>query len=260
MTTPPRSTERFSNRVTDYIRARPGYPRELFDTLETHVGLSRRSTVADVGSGTGISAEPLLALGCTVLAVEPNREMREAAEAKLSGHPRFRSIEGTAEHTTLADASVDLVTAGQAFHWFDAAETQREFDRILRPRGAVALFWNTRRTKGNAFMEEYLDLLLEFGTDYQRVTHENITPDALERFYGGPYEALVFDNVQVFDFEGLRGRLVSSSYVPGHGHPNFEPMLVRLRVIFDRYQRDGAVHFPYDTELFLGRPRPGLDS
>ena len=185
--------------------------------------------------------------------VEPNPEMRAAAEARVGGHPRFRSINGTAEHTTLADASVDLVTAAQSFHWFDPAGARAEFARILRTGRPVALFWNTRRTRGSAFMQDYLDLLIEFGTDYQAVTHEKITPEELESFYGGPYEALVFEHAQQFDLEGLRGRLLSSSYVPAPDHPAFASMIARLEEVFERHQQDGVVRFPYDTELYLGR-------
>ena len=246
-------TERFSNRVSDYVRSRPSYPAELTEALATHAALSARTVVADIGSGTGISTDVLLDRAHLVFAVEPNRDMRAAAESRLGAHPRFRSINGTAEATTLPDASVDLVTAGQAFHWFDRRAARAEFRRILRRRGVVALFWNTRRTRGSAFMEAYEDLLKTFGTDFSKVTHENIMPDELEAFFGGPYEALVFDHAQQFDFEGLRGRLLSSSYVPGPGDPGFQPMLERLQSIFDAHARAGYVRFPYDTELYLGK-------
>ena len=246
-------TERFSSRVSDYVRSRPNYPVELTEALVSHAALSSRSVVADVGSGTGISTAALLDRAHLVLAVEPNGDMRAAAESRLGAHPRFRSVNGTAEATTLSDASVDLVTAGQAFHWFDRPAAREEFRRILRRRGMVALFWNTRRTRGSAFMEAYEALLKSFGTDFHHVTHENITPDELEEFFGGRYEALVFDHAQQFDFDGLRGRLLSSSYVPGPGAPAFEPMLDRLRSIFDAHAHDGLVRFPYDTELYLGK-------
>jgi SAM-dependent methyltransferase len=246
-------TERFTNRVADYLRSRPGYPEELFDALKSHARLSGRSAVADIGSGTGLSTEPLLARSGLVYAVEPNEAMRAAAEARLSRFSGFRSVAGTAEATTLPDASVDLVTAGQAFHWFDPAAARAELHRILRRRGWVALFWNTRRAQGNPFMAAYGALLETYGTDYRRVTHEHLSPEALESFFGGPYEAMVFDHAQQFDFEGLRGRLVSSSYVPAAGEAGHEAMLARLREIFDTHQQEGQVQFPYDTELFIGR-------
>lgn len=261
--TRPDPTRRFSDRVANYVRYRPGYPEALLRALAEEAGLGPGKAVADVGSGTGISSELLLRPGCEVYAVEPNAEMRAAAEERLDGEPRFHSVDGTAEATTLPDASVDLVTAGQAFHWFDVERTRAEFARILcgapRAPGQVALFWNSRRTDASPFLRAYEDLLQRFGTDYREVDHLNVGPETLAPFFGGPYESRTFPNHQDFDLEGLRGRLLSSSYAPGPGHPDHEPMLSELRRIFDRHQEAGRVRFVYDTELYLGKlavPRP----
>ena len=205
------STTRFSDRVADYSRYRPAYPDALLTVLRREMGLSQASIIADIGSGTGISSELLLRIGCTVFAVEPNAEMRSAAEARLGNEPRFRSVAARAEATTLADRSVDAVTAGQAFHWFAAREARPEFIRILRPGGTVALFWNTRRTGGSPFLSVYERLLQQFATDYLQVNHRNVSTPDLRAFFGGDYEARVFPNEQIFDFDGLRGRLLSSS-------------------------------------------------
>lgn len=248
-------TLRFSDRVADYVRYRPGYPEALLRALEAEAGLAPGTGVADVGSGTGISTALLLRSGAEVWAVEPNPEMRRAAEDRLAGEPRFHSVAGTAEATTLPDASVDLVAAGQAFHWFDRERFRAECVRILRgapSTGRVALFWNSRRTESTPFLREYEALLRRFGTDYERIDHKQLGPEGFEAFFGGPYESRRFDNHQVFDFEGLRGRLLSSSYTPAPGHPDHEPMLAELRRLFDRHQEDGQVRFEYDTELHLG--------
>lgn len=246
------STRRFSDRVENYVRYRPGYPPRLLDALVEGAGLAAGSAVADLGSGTGISAELLLGSGCEVFAVEPNAAMRAAAEARLGGEPRFHSVDGTAEATGLPDASVDLVAAGQAFHWFDRERSRLEMRRILRA-GPVALFWNSRRTGSTPFLRDYEALLRRFGTDYERIDHTRIGADSLAPFFGGPFERRVFPNRQVFDHDGLRGRLLSSSYAPAPGHPDHEPMLAELRRLFDRRQEDGRVTFEYDTELYLGR-------
>lgn len=246
-------TRRFSDRVAHYVRYRPGYPEALLGALEEGAGLGPESAAADVGSGTGISTELLLRAGGEVFAVEPNAEMRAAAEARLSAEPRFRSVAGTAEATGLPDGSVDLVAAGQAFHWFDRERFRAECRRILRAGGRVALFWNSRRTDSTPFLRAYEDLLRRFGTDYERVDHLRLGPADFEPFFGGPYESRSFPNEQVFDLEGLRGRLLSSSYTPGPGHPDHEPMLAELRGLFDRHQEDGRVRFEYDTELHVGR-------
>ena len=247
------ATTRFSNRVDAYVRHRPGYPDELIQTLRTEAGLNPASVVADVGSGTGISAELFLRLGCVVHGVEPNREMRGAAEALFREQPRFHSVDGTAEATTLAPASVDFVIAGQAFHWFDVERTCTEFTRILRPGGKVALFWNSRRTETTPFLRAYEALLLEFSTDYQQVDHKNVDAATLKRFFGGdPFQTRTFPNSQSFDDEGLKGRLLSSSYAPAAGHPRHEPMLLELERLFRQHESGGRVEFQYDTELFFG--------
>lgn len=245
-------TRRFSDRVDLYVRYRPGYPEALLRALVDEVGLGASWTVADVGSGTGISSKLLLRTGCTVHAVEPNREMRAAAEEALAGEPGFHSVAGRAEETGLPDEHIDLVTAGQAFHWFDRERARSEWLRILRPGGLVALFWNSRRTESTPFLRAYEDLLRRYGTDYERVDHAQIDDAVLERFFGGPFETRIFDNAQEFDFEGLRGRLLSSSYAPGPGHPDHEPMLRALREIFDEHQENGRVRWEYDTRLYWG--------
>jgi SAM-dependent methyltransferase len=186
-----------------------------------------------------------------VYGVEPNDAMRRAAEALLGCEERFHSVPGTAEATRLPDASVDLVTAGQAFHWFDRARFRAEADRILRPGGRVALFWNRRRTDSTPFLRAYEELLLRYGTDYTKVDHARLGPDDFAAFFGGPYTSHHFPNEQRFDFEGLLGRLLSSSYAPGFGHPSHEPMLGALRELFDAHQEGGEVRFEYDTELYF---------
>jgi SAM-dependent methyltransferase len=246
-------TRRFSNRVADYVRYRPAYPDALLTALQGEAGLSSASIVADIGSGTGISTELLLRIGCTVFAIEPNAHMRSAAETRLGSEPRFRSVAARAEATTLPDGSVDAVTAGQAFHWFSTPETRTEFIRILRPGGTVALFWNTRRSAGTPFLSAYERLLQDFGTDYAQVDHRKVDASILPMFFGGPYQSRVFFNEQTFDFDGLLGRLLSSSYAPGSAHPDHAAMVAALRRLFDEHQQNGRVRMEYDTELFFGR-------
>lgn len=248
------ATTRFSNRVADYIRYRPGYPDQLIQTLMSAAGLTAESVVADIGSGTGISADLFLRLGCRVSGIEPNLEMRSAAEDRFRHESRFQSIAATAEATTLPDGSVDLVTAGQAFHWFDRAKARTEFCRILRPGGFVALFWNTRRADTTPFLKAYESLLSEFATDYHQINHTNIDRQALDEFFGEQhYEHRSFPTFQEFDGEGLKGRLLSSSYAPAPGHPRHEAMLLALDHIFREHESGNRVRFDYDTDLYFGR-------
>jgi SAM-dependent methyltransferase len=247
-------TGRFSDRVENYIRYRPGYPAAVLDILRAETGLTPQAVVADVGSGTGISAEPFLRNGNPVYGVEPNAPMRAAAEQLLAGYPHFRSVAGTAEATGLPDQCADYVVAGQAFHWFDQEKVKAEFARVLRPGGWVVLLWNTRRTDSTPFLRAYEALLHEYGTDYREVVHSNLGPDVFDRFFApGGYAKRVLDNEQVFDLAGLVGRTLSSSFVPPTGHPDHEPMLRALEAAFREHQSDGRVRFEYDTELYFGR-------
>jgi SAM-dependent methyltransferase len=244
-------TGRFSDRVADYVRSRPGYPPALIPLLQDRTGLEPDWVIADIGSGTGLSAEPFLAFGNVVYGVEPNDEMRAAGERVLHGYSKFRSIAGSAEQTTLEPRSIDLVTAGQAFHWFDRARARAEFGRILRPNGWIVLFWNRRDTTGSAFARDYEALLERFGTDYQQVRHDNLAESEIGAFLGTSYERAALTNEQVLDYDGLQGRLLSSSYTPAAGDARRAMMLDELRSLFDRHQQNGFVTIDYTTEIFL---------
>jgi SAM-dependent methyltransferase len=245
------STERFSARVEDYIKYRPGYPPALLELLRVRCGLSATASVADVGSGTGILTELLLETGAQVYAVEPNKEMREAAERLLSDYGRFRSVNGSAEATTLADDSVDLITASQAFHWFDVPKARRELARVLKPQGWVVLIWNERPPEAGAFLDEYDALLRRHAADYDRVTRMRADEAKMREFFGRRPQSVVFANQQVLDFAGLKGRLMSSSYAPEPGHREHEPMIAGLRALFERHNRAGKVVFPYRTLAYF---------
>jgi SAM-dependent methyltransferase len=249
------STQRFTGRVEDYARYRPTYPPELLDLLRSECGLTEDSVVADVGSGTGILTRLFLDNGNLVIAIEPNDEMRRAGELLLSGHSRFESVTGTAEATTLPQSSVDLITAGQAFHWFDTALASKEFARVLRPGGKVVLVWNDRRKQGTPFQEAYENLLETYAIDYAEVEHgrkgslENIR----SFFAPNPVHTATFDNWQVLDYDGLLGRLRSSSYVPAEGQEGHSEMLDELERIFHDHENGGRVIMEYDTRTYYGR-------
>lgn len=247
------SVERFTSRVEDYAKYRPGYPAEIVDLLKTECDLTSASIVADIGSGTGKLSEILLAHGNVVIGVEPNAAMREVAENIFQEQPLFRSVDGSAEATSLPDASVDLIVAGQAFHWFDPVKTRIEWIRILKPGGWSVLIWNDRQLQTTPFLSDYEQMLVEFGTDYSDVRHDKATP-AIEQFFAGDRFVMKgFPNTQTFDFDGLRGRVRSSSYTPEPDHPTFEPMMRQLEAIFDKHQKNGYVSFDYETKVFYGQ-------
>jgi len=245
-------TARFSDRVEDYVRYRPGYPPEVLDLLRAECGLQPSHIVADIASGTGMFSRFLLENGNSVFAVEPNTEMREMGVRQLESYNRLISVAGTAEETTLGSASVDFVTAAQAAHWFDLPRARAEFARILRPEGWCVLIWNERRTETTAFLRDYEQLLLTYGTDYKEVRHERTTAIIHEFFARALADERVFDLRQRFDYEGTAGRLLSSSYAPLEGHPSHAPMMQELRRIFRAHATDNVVEFEYNTRVYFG--------
>lgn len=247
------STTRFTNRVKNYIKYRPGYPEAIIDYLKSENVLKNDSIIADIGSGTGISAELFLKNGNTVYAVEPNDAMREAAEKLLAGYGNFRSINASAEDTTLPDGSIDLIVCAQAFHWFDIPKAKSEFSRILKPAGRICLMWNERILDGNPFLIDYEKLLIKYGTDYTAVRHENIDENKLNEFFANGYTTRSFPNKQVFDLVGVTGRLLSSSYTPQYDSPLYEPMLAGLNEIFEKNQLNGKIEFLYETNVYVSR-------
>ena len=247
--------ERFSDRVDDYRRYRPGYPPALIEHLLNRTGLAAGARVADIGAGTGIFTGLLLDAGLSVTAVEPNAGMLAAARSLYAGNPGFRSSSGGAEDTGLASASVDLVTAAQAFHWFANRAAISEFDRILRPGGYLALVWNRRQVE-EPLQRDYDALLRRYAPEYGRVNHMNIEDAGLEPFFAaGSLSIARFDNVQQLDFDGLIGRLRSASYCPAESSAQYAGLRDVLADLFARYAIDGRLRFTYQTRLYLGQPR-----
>lgn len=247
----PDPKRRFSNRVENYVRYRPTYPAEIIPLLREECGLTPKSLIADIGSGTGKLSEIFLKAGCRVLGVEPNSEMRAAGEGmKIS---TFASIDASAEETTLREQSVDFITAGQSFHWFDRDRCRAEFVRILKPEGWLVIIWNDRKNDTTPFLAAYEKLLGQFGTDYTQSHHRQTDqPEIIHAFFGNKPGFKIFHNIQYFDFEGLQGRLLSSSYAPLAGQPKHEEMLSELKRIFDAHHRNGRVAFEYETHVYYG--------
>jgi SAM-dependent methyltransferase len=255
MTTSDPADGRFTGRAENYARFRPGYPDAVIALLRAQAGWSENAAVADVGAGTGISSELFLRHGNRVWAVEPNAEMRAAAESLRDRYPCLEVVPGTAESTGLPDACADFVVAATAFHWFDANACHIEFSRIAKPHGQVVLMWNKRQTE-SPFLSEYERLLMRFGTDYKERWggQRQGVPGIAARFFGeGNYSTASMPNLQRLDREGLAGRLLSSSYAPLPGHPNHEPMFKALSELFDRFAKDGVVTMEYETVVCWGR-------
>jgi SAM-dependent methyltransferase len=248
---------RFSDRVDDYIKYRPHYPQDVLQAVEAACGLRPEHTIADIGCGTGLLAEIFLENGNRVVGVEPNREMRIGGGNYLAAYSNFSMVDGSAEATGLADASADFVIAGQAFHWFRPDDTRIEFARILKPAGWVVLVWNDRDTTSKPFLRAYEEFVLRHSTDYEQVAHKYLASyDALQRFFA-PDEVKLIEqhNQQELDFDGLRGRLLSSSYVPKAGEKH-EAMMRELPHLFSSHAENGRVTLEYDTKIFYGHLQP----
>lgn len=247
------TVERFSNRVENYVKYRPGYPPEVLQLFCEEMNLRPESVIADVGSGTGISAKTFLENGNDVFGVEPNEGMRSAAERFLSDFANFHSLNGTAENTGLPGDSVDLVIAAQAFHWFHTENTRSEFKRILKNGGFAVLIWNERQLNTTPFLREYEQFLLKFANDYTKVRHENIDEEKLFDFFGGDFQRATFENRQILNFDGLRGRVLSSSYMPAEDDQSYLPMITELTALFAKHAENGKIEISYDTNIFFAQ-------
>jgi ubiquinone/menaquinone biosynthesis C-methylase UbiE len=246
------SVGRFSDRVENYVKYRPHYPKEIINFLNDECGFNKNKIVADIGSGPGISCENFIASGNTVYAVEPNDDMRLAAEEIFSGSKNFISISGSAEATTLNSNSIDLILAGQAFHWFDKENCKTEFRRILKNDGYTILMWN-EKTSSNDFMKAYYDLIKKYGTDYEKINHANVNDEIIGIFYSpSVFKKKYFRHKHKLEYKGLEGRLLSSSYIPLKGE-NFNEMIAELKDIFERYNLKGIVDMEYETILYYGK-------
>ena len=243
---------RFSNRVADYIRYRPGYAPELLPWVRANAGISESWRVADIGSGTGLLSREFLSIGCTVYGVEPNDEMRAAAEHEFARERQFHSVKGTAENTTLPDRSFQLVSAGQAFHWFDPPATRREWHRIVAPEGYALVVFNSRLHDATPFMRAYDDYLIVNALDYDRVDHLRGLRTKLETVLDR-YEEMRFAFTLRHRYDDVRGLSMSSSYVPPPGHPRHGAFFMGLTTLFDQHAVNGIVEFAYETEAYLSR-------
>jgi hypothetical protein len=249
------ATERFGNRVTHYMQHRPSYPEPVLDHLEERDIIGIGVDVAELGSGTGIFAQQVMGRGSPVWAIEPNSSMRGVAEAKIGRRNQFHSVVGTAEQTSLPDATVDNIVAAQAFHWFDAEATRKESLRITRDDPRAGLVWNTRRSEGSAFLEALQAFIEEWSIDYDEVTRSRGEAEAAyDTYFGdGGWERWSTDHRQTLDWQGFRGRVMSMSYIPLPGeHEGAEGLEEALKELFDEHAEDDHVVIEYDTVAVTG--------
>lgn len=246
------STSRFSNRADNYAKFRPGYPEELFSYVENELALKPEAAIVDIGSGTGLFAEPLLKNGYSVVCIEPNEDMRKAGEERLKKYASFQSIRSTAEATGLQENSVDLITVAQTFHWLDPVAARLECQRILKSDGHVILAWNTE-SQQTGFEQKYNNLRMQYRLGEPGPVQ--IDPLLITEFFApGIAASKVFSNKQLLDFDALKGQLLSKSYIPLPGHPQYDAMITELIKLFVMYNENGLVTINYETILYWGQP------
>ena len=244
------STVRFSDRVEAYLAGRPRYPAAIVDHLAACGALPARGVVADIGVGTGLSAEPFLAAGHRVIGVEPNAPMRAAGAEFLARFPNYEFRDGTADATGLDAGSIDLVIAAQAFHWFDPQRFRAESLRILRPGGWAALIWNDRDLTGSRFLAGYEALLVEYGNDYLAIRYKHQDTDAIPIYFGGRAPvAAEFKHQRRMDWAALAALAGSASYLPAPGQPRHAELMAALRALFDAEATGGSIEMRYTCRV-----------
>ena len=244
-------TERFKGLVETYRKYRPSYPTQIFDILNHRYGFDDKHITADIGSGTGIFTKLLVDNTNVVYAIEPNEEMRLAAEFEFSNANHFISIDGSAEQTKLDDKSVDYIFSAQAFHWFNYEKTIPEFYRIINADGKIVLIWN-ERSSSKGFMFGYENLLSKFCPDYNNVNHKNIDDKTIKSLFENKnIDCFNLDNSQELTFDQISGRVRSTSYCPKEDNPVFTELFTFLENMFTIYSEKGLVTFEYNTKVYV---------
>lgn len=245
--------ENFTGKADLYSKFRPSYPNEYINYLLSENQLDEGSFIADIGSGTGILTKLLLEKKLNVLAIEPNDDMREEAEKTLKVYDQYKSINATAENTSLIDNSVDLITVAQAFHWFDKEKFRLECKRILKENSKVSLVWNSKDLT-SPLMIELQEICIETCPKFKGFSGgiEDM-PDVYNQFFkNGIYETTVYRTDLEMDLEGFLGRNLSSSFSPLRREKEFESYHAALTNLFIKYSLNGKIIYPYITKSYLG--------
>jgi SAM-dependent methyltransferase len=242
----------FTGRVEEFAKYRPGYPEQIISLLENKIGFDPSKDIADLGCGTGKLSRVFLNNGNLVFGVEPNEEMRTMSEKLLSKFINFISVEGTAEVTALATNSVDVITVGQAFHYFDLKKAKKEFKRILRKDGDAVIVWN-ERSNNSQVMKAVNKILLSLNQEHEEAEKNLVDKNLLKAFFGEEKVGTsTFPNYQMLDLAGLKGRIHSISYVPASGSEN-KRVMNDVKDVFEKFNNGGQVKIEYTTKVFWGK-------
>jgi ubiquinone/menaquinone biosynthesis C-methylase UbiE len=248
------NTERFTGRAENYDRYRLRYPaNEILKLLDTWCGLQSNWSIADIGAGTGMLSEVFLTNGNPVTAIEPNQEMRAACEPLLKTWSQLQLLDGTAEATGLPDASVDMVAAGRAFHWFDVPRALAEFRRILKPHGWMVLVSLGRAKDESPQATDFEHLLMNHGIDFNYVRAGNRVHEGLQEIFVADMHQVQIPGEQKLSWEAFLGQTMSLSVVPPPDHPRSAEFNRLLRDYFDAHAVDGVLTAPTTCWISAGR-------
>lgn len=248
------NTNKFSGKAENYVKARPDYPKVVFNYLKSELVAHENSVFADIGAGTGIFTKKLLDCGCTVFAVEPNSDMRSALKNSIGGSEKLFIVDGTDKYTGLSGGSVDFVSAAQAFHWFDVHAFKKECLRILKPGGYVILVWNTRKNDSE-LIKENAEICHKYCPDFtgfsggKRNSKENI-----DEFFCKNYQTVKFKNDLIYNKEKFIERMLSASYSLTEKDEKYAEYIKALEEFFEINKNDdGLLFVPNETVLYAGK-------
>lgn len=244
---------KFSGKSDVYGKGRPSYPDELFKYLNREGYINTNTVAADIGSGTGIFSRQLSEYASKVYAVEPNDDMRAAAEKSMTDYGNIISVCGNSDNTGLGNHSVDIVTAAQAFHWFNRQSFKNECMRILKKDGIVILVWNDRDTSSEVISRNFevnRRYCANFKGSSNGMDFENET---FSDFFDGEVKKMEFENNLIYDYETFILRNASSSYAPKKGKENYISYVDELKNIFDACSSNGRLVYPYITRCYIGK-------
>ena len=245
--------DKFTNKVNDYVKFRPSYPKEFIDYLHITLGMSGESVVADVGAGTGILTKLISPISGTVFAVEPNKNMRTACIEYCEGLGNITCVDGSAENTKLKDNCLDFITVAQAFHWFDADKTKMEFKRILKPTGKVILVWNSRVPENEMHMEND-EICRRLCPEFKGFSGSSKAEDEryISFFENSECERTIFKNDRVLTLDQFIGGSLSASYSPNVDDLQYDDFVGSLKNLFHKYSVNGKLLVPNNTRSYAG--------
>ena len=243
--------ERFSPLVENYAKYRPGYPEQILFTLEKHFGINNEKIIADIGSGTGQLSKLFVNKYYQTYGIEPNAAMRMVSINEFATYLNFKAIKGTAEQTFLYSESIDLIVAGQSFHWFDNEMSKIEFNRILKHKGIIALIWNERKNE-TEFMQRYERLLQKHCSNYKINNHKEYDYRKIkELFSEKKVDLFIFENQQKMDFTAFIGRLKSCSYCPSENDKHYAFLMRGMNKLYENYKCEENITIEYNTLMFV---------